>query len=368
MRVLFYSHQSHYVYGGEVVTLALARELSKRGEEVFFAAPPGPYLEKFRGLLGEAVFTVSSLEFRRSFAVIFRLIAALPSTLIHLQKIVHENRIEILHANTLKAIVYVWPLGFFFGLKVIWHHHDILPTRGLNQVWLRLLARGARKIIVPSHAAKQALISAGIAPAKVEAIWNGFDPSEWSSPEGVRPARSFQIFFVGELSLRKGADLLPEIASRLAALAKKEFQIIVIGAALSEPELAISLKQRVKNEGLESYFQFMGRREDVKGLLREADVLILPSRQDPFPTVVLEAAFSGVPIIASPVGGVPEMFRNGEGGRFAGNAEDFARELAEWVDDPIRARREGALARQFAESNFSLGQMADQVKAIYKNC
>lgn len=365
MKILFVSHQAHYVYGGEVVSLAFLRELGCKNKfHMEFASPPGVYQERARLLV--PVHEIPTVEFRRSFARLPKFIFSWLCSFFALKKIIRTREIDLAHANTLKAMVYVWPLGFLGIVPVIWHHHDILPEGAANRAWLRLLSCAAKFIVTPSEATRAALLRAGVAGDKIITIWNGFPPAEWRMRNHLVTGKKFTIGFVGELSSRKGADTVLEVARRLEAEAPGRFQWRIIGAALSQPDFAAKLQSVAQDLVGAGSVVFLGRRENIAEELQSMDLLLVPSRQDPFPTVVLEAAFSGVPVLASRVGGIPEMLRHGESGFFADTIEEFAARIQELEKNRGEWRRMGISARLFAEANFSVAGMAEKLCALYE--
>lgn len=351
MKVLFFSHQAEFIYGGEVCTLAFMAELVRQGVEVHFASPPGPYAEKARQLA--RWHEIPSVQFSRQVSQLPRIGQAWWHTEQSLSRIVSENKIDLLHATSLKAMVYAWTMGG--TLPVVWHHHDILPPGFWNNRWAQLLAKGARLVLTPSGATRLSLLEAGVPAGKVSVLNNGFRPEEWarrSPPSGG----SIQLGYLGELSRRKGVDLLPGILREC----RKSFpcQISLAGEAVSDPDFGAKIRREF-TEG-----EFVGRQSNVKSWLQEIDVLLVPSRQDPLPTVIVEAGLSGVPVVASPVGGIPEMIREGENGF-------LARDPAQWAEavgrlrDPERWAACSAGARALAEARYDIAALTRRLLAEY---
>jgi glycosyltransferase involved in cell wall biosynthesis len=106
----------------------------------------------------------------------------------------------------------------------------------------------------------------------------------------------------------------------------------------------------------------------VPELLGEAGVFVLSSRYEGLPLSIIEAMRAGVPVLASRVGGVPELVRDGEtGGLFpAGDADALRGLLSGLLDDPERRRRLGAAGRQAYERGFALEPMIDALLSVYR--
>ena len=355
MRVLFFSHQAEFIYGGEVCTLSFMQEL-KKTEEIFFASPSGPYAERASFLASS--FVVPSVQFSRKISHLPKIVRAIYSTQKKLQQIIREKKIQILHATSLKAMAYAF---FVNEVKVIWHHHDILPAGFFNSLWVKVLGARADLILVPSEATKHSLLVAGVPAKKVEVLFNGFSPDLWKK-RGPRSSQDFHVALVGEISFRKGLDRLREVLAVLRKRGTLEgVQVSIVGAELSEPDFAKKIREDLRQEPV----SFLGRRENVKEILQTVDLLLVPSRQDPLPTVIVEAALSGVPALGSTAGGIPEMIVPGETGFLAETAEEFAeglekaRNLATW-----QKLSDGA--RVLAEEKFSIEKAAKKLLGFYE--
>lgn len=357
MKVLFVSHQAKFIFGGEVVTREMIRGLRQSGVKAEFASPPGPYHDYMSEMA--PTHRISSVEFSRKFLQLGVILRALWVATGELRELVTEQGFTHLHAQSLKAHVFCWWLGIAKAAKVIWHHHDIMPLTVANSLWLRVLALGAHQIVVPSHATRLGLEAAGVPEQKIQVVWNGFPLERWQVRPSGQLGGSFRVIFVGEISRRKGADLLPVISKLLGP----GFEMQVVGEGLSDPEFA----ERVKSESQEMVASeqmcFLGRRSDVPALLQEAQVILVPSREDPLPTVVIEAALSGVPCVGTAVGGMRELVE--DGGFLVRDAVEMAERIRWLADHPEEWRRMGLAARAFAEKRFSLTRVVQELTAIY---
>jgi glycosyltransferase involved in cell wall biosynthesis len=353
MRVLFFSHQAEFLYGGEIVTLAFMQALQEQGVRVEFASPPGPYQERAAALV--KTHTVSSRQFSRKLRLLPGILVSLWKTTRELNRLAEDA--DVIHVTSLKAMA----MAFFCRGNIVWHHHDILPATFLNDLWIRLLGAWASLVIGPSRATCDALKRAGLPKEKCVVLANGFSPKDWQK----RPARTsdvFRVALIGEISYRKGLDRLKKIIQTLRTMGVLEvISFSVIGSELSDPEFAARIREELKNEPV----NFLGRREDVKHLLQEIDLLLVPSRQDPLPTVIVEAAFSGVPAIGSMAGGIPEMIVNGETGFLAELDEDFADAILE-ARDRKTWERLSENARRRAEERYDIGKLAAELKGLYQ--
>jgi len=350
-RVLFFSHQAQFIYGGEVVTLEFMRQLLANGIEVHFASPSGTYFERARET-GAVMHQVGSRQFSRRLRQVPGIMLALATTARELSTIVEREEIDLLHATSLKAMAYAWSSS----VPTLWHHHDILPPSAANSLWLRGLALGASRILAPSDATRDALLDVGVARERVHTLRNGFRLSDWR----VRPAphgKIFRVGIVGEISYRKGTDRLAPLLAELAGV--QDLQFLVIGEGLSEPKFALDLKARLASRQV----RFLGRRTRMKELYQEIDVLFVPSRQDPLPTVIVEAGLSGVPVVGARNGGIPEMIANGKNGFLFDTEAEAASAILKTRErwEPLSRG-----ARDFAAGRYDITKLTTELLQHYE--
>jgi glycosyltransferase involved in cell wall biosynthesis len=354
VRAIFFSHQADFIFGGEVVTLAFMRELKRVGVEVHFASPPGPYHDRAKDA-ATTCHLVSSMQFSRSISLLPKLGGALLSTHQDLAAIVRRHSIDVLHATSLKAMAYAWSLGSV--VPVIWHHHDILPATKANNLWARGLAARAALILCPSEATRSSLTAAGVSAGKAKVLRNGFRTGEWSSRATRLDGAPLQLGFIGELSHRKGVDRLPVILDKLSGLG--EVKLTVAGEGLSDPAFAA----RVKSELVARGATLLGQVKDTRPLYSSLDLLLVPSRQDPLPTVIVEAGLSGVPVVGARAGGIPEMILDGRNGFLFDTEEQAAIAVGRVME---RWRELAAGAREIAVELYDIEKLTRQLISHYQ--
>ncbi|MCA1978952.1 MAG: glycosyltransferase, partial [Thiobacillus sp.] len=110
-----------------------------------------------------------------------------------------------------------------------------------------------------------------------------------------------------------------------------------------------------------------GERDDIAELMRAFNVFVLPSKNEGISNTILEALASGLPVVATAVGGNVELVSPGINGRLvaAGDVAGMARALLDYLDMPARMTEEGARARQTAEQRYSIPAMAEAYAAVY---
>jgi glycosyltransferase involved in cell wall biosynthesis len=170
-----------------------------------------------------------------------------------------------------------------------------------------LLARALvdRHIAVSGSVERSAIAARGIAPGRIRTIPNAVLP-ETALPA---PRRSGALAFLGRLEHQKGLDVL------VAALAALRDRGVAFDLAIGgEGSLRPSLEAAVAAAGLTESVRFVGRVDDRAAFLSDRSILVLPSRYEGFPMVLLEAAWHDQCVVASAVSGIPELVVDGESG------------------------------------------------------
>jgi glycosyltransferase involved in cell wall biosynthesis len=179
--------------------------------------------------------------------------------------------------------------------------------------------RFCNKIIAVSEGIRDDLIKHGIRPSKIVAIQNavekGFDPMRLAETRlekrkalGVSDGE-YVAGYVGRLSAEKGVQYLIEAASILKGKGA-QFRMLIIGDGPKRKEL----ENLTVEKGLAREHMFVGFQNDIENWLPVLDVFVLPSLTEGTPMALLEAMAIGLPVIASDVGGVPELVENGVSG------------------------------------------------------
>jgi glycosyltransferase involved in cell wall biosynthesis len=230
-----------------------------------------------------------------------------------------------------------------------------------------------QSLIVVSEAAHQALPAALRGRARV--IVHGIDLDRSRELTAQRPAiRSdvraeldvpddeLLVLTVANLRPEKGYDVLLDAARSIARRG-----VPVRFAAVGRGPLADELTARHETLGLGDRFRFLGERSDVIRLLVGCDVFVLPSRQEGLPVTLMEATSTGTAIVATEVGGVPQVITDGVDGLIVtpGDPEALADAIERVATDPDLRRRLGEAAT-LRSSLFDVGAASDEVEGIYR--
>ena len=194
----------------------------------------------------------------------------------------------------------------------------------------------------------------------VHCVFNGVTPEEFEPVVTTEDATD--LCYVGEFRHIKGADLLVDAVARLRDGGKK-----VTLTRGGDGEETAALKAQVERLGLSGAIRFIGHVKARYGFSK-GRLLVVPSRGDSMPYVVIEAGAAGIPMIAARVGGIPEIFGTESPALFAAsNAEAMAEAIAAALDDPQATAQRASSLRERISAHFSQQAMVDGVIAGYRD-
>jgi glycosyltransferase involved in cell wall biosynthesis len=223
-----------------------------------------------------------------------------------------------------------------------------------------LVAPLAARIVTVSEYDRRLAVQYGVAaPDKLVTVHNGIRdvaPQLRAQP-GAAPPR---LVMVARFSPQKDHATLIKVLSGLPELS---WQIDFIGDGPLIPDM----DRLVRDGGIQSRVRFLGLRKDVAECLAGAQLLLLTSNCEGLPLSILEAMRAGLPVIASDVGGVPELVRDGETGFLVarGDGPMLRDRLVRMIGDANLRERMGAAGRQRYEREFGFEQMFEATVAVY---
>lgn len=302
----------------------------------------------------------------------FRSLTLLPSFIDMFMKIrgvVKEYNINLIHAY--------WSIPCGFLASLAGSKIPLITTlMGLDakvqrkQLMFQLLVKCALKksttVIARSNQLKKEAIELGAKENKVHVIPGGVDLSKFK-PRDKRVARAklhlpdeFVILFVGNLIKLKGVDRLIKVSARLSR--DFDFHFLIVGDG---PERA-NLERLAKDLGLKNIV-FIGiiPHDDVPFYMAASDILILPSETEGLPGCVQEAMACGIPVVASNVGGLPDLITNGVTGYLANGEVEMEGYLRQMMSSPELVSLMGTNALDFARQSLSLDKVVEQVEKLY---
>ena len=239
---------------------------------------------------------------------------------------------------------------------------NLRSTREAN-IHTRVL-RWADRVLVNSPAIVDALRAGGIHPRRIALVPNGVDLSRFHPPAAERAGANgvVTVATLGNLRPEKGiADFVE--AAALVRRRAPSCRFVVWG----EGALRAELSRRAAELGLNGALDLRGATSEPEAALRETDVFVLPSHSEASSNSLIEAMATGLPIVATRVGGNPHMVMDGANGYLVPpRAPDaLAERVLDLVGDAAKRRRFGAESERIARERFSPARMLRDVEALY---
>lgn len=354
--------------GGEHYVLRLATHMTRYGFDTICTCRPGGEFETLLGTQGIEGFPVRLSKERNIFAAR------------HIARFCRDRDIGIVHAHgavgaqaaRLASILYGGPRPITTYHVAITNITDIPPwKKKLFALLDRMMSGVDRRVLAVSEAVRGALIrEAFFSPDRLHVLYTGIDADsfndcrmhEFRKEIDVDPD-SMLIGAVGRLSEEKGMDILIDAMPRIL----REFPSLTLVIAGDGP-LKEALYRKTCNRGVDARVRFLGYRRDIERLLTGLDLLVMPSWTEGFPLVLLEAMAAGVPVVATKVGGIPEIVTDGREGVLVPPGDSLR--LADRVitlmrDSSLREKMAGE-GRKRVLQRFSLGRMLQELNDIYR--
>lgn len=352
--------------GGERTVFELAENLPRFGYRVLVATfrdQPNP--ECRRRLPGLIVLPVTSV-FGRS-----GLHAAM-----ELRRLIHKENVTLVQTFFESADTFGALACRIAGVKrIVSSRRDMgLLRSAKHRAAYRLLKPLHSLVLTVSEQVRHWHIQADhLRPHRVRTLYNGLPRDRFNrkdAPSSLRagfglPVAGKLVTTVANINAWKGLDTF----LRAAAIVQRYLPTtqFAIAGEWTDEVLTARLRNLAHELGIERNVHFMGRVEDVPGLLLASDAFALLSRSEGFPNVVLEAMAATLPVVATAVGGTPEAMVDGETG-FLVRPDDpiaAANVLLLFLRDQRVAARFGACGRRLVFSQFSLERMVSQYAEVY---
>jgi glycosyltransferase involved in cell wall biosynthesis len=273
-----------------------------------------------------------------------------------------ERRIAVLHATDLYANIFALPGAALARVPVrIGNRREINPDKPLGLIALQRASYAfAHGIVANSTAVAERLRAERVRTHAIRLVPNGIDVDAYRPRSGAAPLR--RIVTVANLRPEKAHEVLIDAFASLPTTTLN-LELAIVGHG----PRAEALERQVAERGLASRVRFLGHRDDVPAILAESDLFVLPSRSEAFPNSVMEAMAAGLPVVATRVGGVPELVQHDVNGILTpvDDRDALARALRTLVDDPHRAAALGRAARETIASRFSFTRMVRSFEDLY---
>ena len=365
------------LYGGaEIYVLRIAEQLNARGFQVGIIADCSSEISELLNKKGITIYNIGFPHFLRNLCkklgfwgwLILHFFGNVLATIKTL-RVIKAFQYNIVHCHANLACVL---LSYFNSkVKLIYTLHDSGPWLSYYDGFIKRIIRKlafyafdikavnrAQVTTVVFRLLKEHLIQQFSIPIdKIKVVSSGVDLKHFSKSK-VRERNYF--IFIGQLTWRKGLDVLLTLAEKI-----EFFKLKIVG----DGELAEWLQDEIDNRKLGSRVQFIGSvsRDKIVNYFHKAKALVLPSRADAMPLVVLESLSCSVPVIATNVGGIPELVKHRHTG-FIYEVDDligFEDAIRIIENDSRLALELGSNGRKFVENKFSWEVITTLFENIY---
>lgn len=349
--------------GGQRQSLFLAKELKRKGLPFFFIVQPeSPLHQK----ACEAELPVLPFKIRNEFDLpaILRLAWAMKRKkclLVHFHD-AHSAAVGSVAASLAKVPFRIITRRVDFPLKK-------------NYFSRRKYMKNVDAIIAISEGVKKVLVEGGVDPENVEVISSGIDFSSFEEDSSALTSKDYLhrefsfavddylVGIVAHLADHKGHQYLIQATKILKQQAPK-IKTIIVG----EGPLSMELDRQAKELDVEDIIFFLGFRKDIPKILSSLDLFVLSSHLEGMGSSILDAMASRLPVVATKVGGIPEVVINGETGLLVPprNPSALARAILRLYSDKTLASRLGQKGYELVHRKFSAEAMAEKVVRLYE--
>jgi L-malate glycosyltransferase len=277
-----------------------------------------------------------------------------------------RNNISVAHAFDFYTNLMLIPAARLAGIPVIGSHRqlgDLLtPAQFKVQYWALCLCD---RVVCNSRAAADTLRNAGLPQHKLEVIPNGLPERAFAelAPAIPRKPGVVRVGMIARMNtVAKNHAAFLKAAARLSQLLP-EIEFVLIGDGPLRP----SLEAMVWQLGIGEKVMFAGERHDIPAMLAGLDATVLISSSESLSNAILESMAAGVPVVATDVGGNPELIKNGETGLLAppGDESKLVEALTYLVRNPAIRAKFGNESKRFARTHFHMNEICGRFEQLY---
>ncbi|MBU0759750.1 MAG: GT4 family glycosyltransferase PelF [Candidatus Omnitrophica bacterium] len=345
------------VGGVETGTVDISKELIKKGHRVIVVSNGGRLVKE---LIDSGARHIKLPVGQKSVFTAIKMIK-------RLRYIIKEERVDIVHARSRVPAI----IAFFAARQTeacfITTAHGYYSTHLLS----RVMGWGKYVVVASSVIGRHMIEDFGVPRERIRFIPRGVDLERFKF-EPIDPASSkaeYKIGVVGRITPIKGHAFFIQAIARVVRIFPRVKVLVVGDAPETKPEYRDNLKALVRKLDIERFVEFLGSRHDMPEVMSGLDLLVLPSiGQEAFGRVIIEAGASGVPVVATRVGGAVDIIEDGKTGMLVKPGD-----IMEMVDSVIKLLKDRSLARDMAEEarkriekEYSLTRMTEDTLRLYE--
>ncbi|MCM3734884.1 glycosyltransferase family 4 protein [Bacillus cytotoxicus] len=293
---------------------------------------------------------------------------------------INFKKYDIFHAQDLFTANILGRINERYGKQLVFTPHGmytfnrlkfgIFKKDSLEEFYHTVIERKAiefaNHLIILSDSFRSPLMQLGAKQKKMTTVLTGIDyPDKYRAENTSSAHKKIVITCVARLGPRKGHNILLDALSKMERKVTENVKLLIVG----DGEMRSTLEEQVNNLNL-SMVEFLGERNDVPDILSNTDIFVLPTLNDSLPISIIEAMHSGVCVISTPSGGIPELVSHSKTGILveAGDANKLARALRSVIVNQQAREQLGKNARKFAKKYLTRETMITNIEQIYRKC
>jgi glycosyltransferase involved in cell wall biosynthesis len=284
-----------------------------------------------------------------------------PGMVLRMRRLFRSLGADVVHAHNSKPLIYCGPAARLARVPAVVYtrHGTRRGARRGETLLYRLAVHTAHRAVCVSDDSARLCRRDGVSAGRVRKIWNGIDTARFSF---TGPAADGPAVMVGRLSPEKNVETLLRAVPMIWE-ARPDFRLEIAGDG---PCMA-DLRRLAEELRLGDRVTFLGDVRDVPALMARASLCVLPSLTEGISLVLLEAMARGLPVVATRVGGNPEVVADEETGVLVPPSEPdrLAAAILRVYGDPVLGRRMGEAGRRRVEAHFDVRQMVAGYESLY---
>lgn len=286
-----------------------------------------------------------------------------------IEEYIQEDGIDLLHTHGYKADLYGYVAARRSRKPVVATCHNWVggtAALGIYNHLDRMALKRFNALAAVSDAVAQRLLDSGVPARKIKTIANGIDVEPFERAQPL-PAPTFDrdkvVGMVARLDLQKGFEYLLRAVRELCGVFR-ELKVVIVGEGPDRK----AIEDMIRQYGLQSTVILAGKQSDMPGVYAATDIFVLPSLNEGLPMTILEAMAASKPVIATKVGAIPTLIRNGETGLLveARDTDGLRNAIARLLSDPDLCRRMGAEGHDWVSRNYTSEAMALKYRQMYE--
>jgi glycosyltransferase involved in cell wall biosynthesis len=365
-KILFVTPFS-WLYGEALSLLQLVRSLDRsQYSPTVITTGDGPLVAQLREV-DIPVHSIRMPYLSRRGKQAFDFAFSLMPVSLKISNFIRSEKFDLVYNNTLLN-----PYGAFAsylaGVPCVWHVREVGKDSSLRRNFIKLTALLATRLVVVSKSVQELYSEDEM--DKVQVVYNGidpdyFDPGMYDAREirtayGIRPDQPV-ISMIARMHPSKHHDHLLSAVSRLAET-WPDLMVLLVGDGPEEE----TIKEQIIQLGLKENVRMLGYMEDVREVLAASDLFVLPSEHEAFGRAVVEAMLMEKPVVATAVGGLPELISPDTGLLVpAGCPEELGNAIRFIISEREKGMRMGQQGRERALACFSLNRYIKEMRSVF---